>query len=67
MSANNQLVVLKNKKEKFEIHINWCVDNDFVPSKESLLNVEEKLESAIKFANKYCNENMIEYEVYVSI
>ena len=67
MSSNNQLIILKNKKKQFEIHHNLCVDNDFMPSKESLLKIKDKLEDAIKFTNKYCRENIVEYGVYVSI
>ena len=67
MSSNNQLIILKNKKKQFEIHHNLCVDNKFAASKESLLKTEKKLENAIKFANKYCRENIVEYGVYVSL
>ncbi len=67
MSANNQLIILKDKKKEFEVHHNLCVDNDFIPTKETLLKTERVLEKAIKFANQYCRENIVEYEVYVKI
>lgn len=60
MSTNNQLIIIK-VNGKFEIHENICVDNEFERSKESLLAVKKKLFDAIKFANKYCDENMVEY------
>ena len=55
MSSNNQIVIIE-KKRKFEIHENSCVDNPFKPDKESLLKIEDDLEKAIKYADKYCNE-----------
>jgi len=60
MSTNNQLVVLK-EKDKFELHENFCVDNDFEPSKETLLKSFDVLETAIKYANEYCQEEIVEY------
>ncbi len=64
MSANNQLIIIK-KKEEFEIHENCCVDNDFESNNETLLTKESCLEDAIKFANEYCNEEIVEYGTYV--
>lgn len=55
MSANNQVVIVE-KKGKFYIYENWCVDNEFKPSKNNLLKIENDLRKAIKFAEKYCNE-----------
>ena len=60
MSANNQLVILK-KNKKYEIHMDFCVDNEFEPTKSSLLKREKDLVSAIKFAKQYCAEEMVEY------
>ena len=48
MSANNRLVILKNKKGEFEIHIDSCVDNEFFPNHNSLLTKESCLIDAIK-------------------
>ena len=42
MSANNQLVILKGK-EFFEVHQNYCVDNDFEPSEEQIMKLTSKL------------------------
>jgi len=59
MSSNNQLIILKNKKVKrfpFEVHHNLCVDNDFEPSKDTILKKFKTLVGAIKYANEYCNE-----------
>jgi len=65
MSANNQIIILK-KKDKFEVHENLCVDNDFESSKESLLKEFNSILEAIKFANEYCNEYpFVEYGTYV--
>lgn len=65
MSANNQLIITR-KKDKFQIHENFCMDNDFEPDKASLLKTEKTLEEAIKFANKYCQENIVEYGYHIS-
>jgi len=65
MSSNNQLIVTK-KKEKFEVHLNSCVGNDFTPDKESLLKTFNSILHAIRFANNYCNEYpYVEYGTYV--
>ena len=66
MSANNQLIIIKNKNKEFEIHENCCVDNDFSSSKNSLLTKEACLEDAIRFANDYCSKEIVEYGTYVS-
>jgi len=56
MSSNNQLIILKNSKGKFEVHHNLCIDNPFIPDKHSLLKTELNLVDAIKFSKDYCNE-----------
>jgi len=61
MSTNNELIILKNKEGEFEIHENLCVDNDFEPDNDSLLTKETCLEDAIRFSNKYCQEEIVEY------
>ena len=63
MSANNQLIIIK-KKNKFEVHLNSCVDNDFESSKETLLKTFNSILHALRFANEYCEEEMIEYGTY---
>jgi len=64
MSANNQIVILK-KDEKFEVHINSCVDNDFKSSKKTFLKRFNSVLHALRFANEYCNEYpYVEYGVY---
>lgn len=65
MSSNNSLVILRNKGE-FEIHENFCVDNPFKPTKENLVGKEETLIKAIKFAQSYCRENLVEYGYIIS-
>ena len=60
MSTNNQLHIIKEGK-KYNIYENHCVDNDFIPSKEDLLETKTSLKKAIKFANQYCSENIVEY------
>lgn len=60
MSTNNQLIILK-EGNYFCIHENPCMDNEFEQNEESLIKTEKTLEEAIKFANKYCKEEMIEY------
>ena len=66
MSTNNQLIILKNKKGQIEIHENMCVDNDFKPTKETLLKTKDKLNSAIRFANKYMQKEDVEYGYYIT-
>ena len=63
MSANNQLIILNNNG--IEVHINYCVDNKFKPSNETLLKKFDSLKQAIKYANKYCYDEMIEYSYYI--
>lgn len=58
MSSNNMLIIIE---KKFEVHINDCVDNNFKSSKNTLLKKCKSLSEAIKFANDYCNEEMVEY------
>lgn len=65
MSTNNQLIILK-KGEYFEVHENLCVDNDFIPSKETLLKRLKTLVIAIRFANMYCKIYPgVEYGYYI--
>lgn len=64
MSANNQLIILK-KEEMFEIHMNYCVDNDFNSSKNTYLNKRKTLKEAYKFAQKYQREEIVEYGIYI--
>lgn len=65
MSINNQLVITK-KNKKFEVHENFCVDNDFEPDKDSFLKSFSTLEEAIKYANEYCNEwPYVEYGYHI--
>ena len=59
MSTNNELIILKNDKHKrkpFEVHENFCVDNEFEASGSTILERFETLIDAISFANDYCNE-----------
>ena len=56
MSSNDIVHILKNKKGKFEIHHQLCVDNNFKPNKESFLAKRKTLKTAIKYAHKFCNE-----------
>ncbi len=65
LSANNQVIISKNKKGEFEIHENFCVDDDFEPDKKSLLKKKDTLIKAIKYANKFCAEEYVEYGYYI--
>jgi hypothetical protein len=60
MSTNNQLHIIK-KGKKFQVHENFCVDNEFKPSKRSYIGEGKTLEEAIKIANDYMMENIVEY------
>jgi len=68
MSTNNQLIITKSKRHKnslFQVHENLCVDNEFKPNQSNLLKKFKTLLEAIKFSNKYCRENMVEYNTYI--
>jgi len=68
MSSNNQLVIIRSKKWKnnqFEVHHDFCVDNEFKPDKESLLKRFRKLQEAIIFAKQYCREEIVEYGIHI--
>jgi len=60
MSANNQIEIIE-EEGKFFIHENFCVDNQFFPDKETLLETKDDLRDAIKWAENYCIENVVEY------
>jgi len=64
MSSNNQVLIIE-KKDKFNIHENMCVDNDFKPNKNNLINSFDDLREAVNWANNYCMENMVEYGTYI--
>lgn len=64
MSSNNQLIVRKNKGY-YEVHYDGCVDNDFESSEETLLKKFKDFKVAIKYANRYWQEEGIEYGVYI--
>ena len=65
MSSNNQIIILK-ENGKFQVHENHCVDNEFKPSKDTLLKELKTLEWAVKFAQEYQKENLVEYGIYIS-
>lgn len=65
MSANNELIIIKNTKGKFEIHENICIDNDFISTKNNLLEVCNTLQEAIKFCNQYMREEVVEYGYHI--
>ena len=64
MSSNNQLIILK-KKQKFEVHHHFCVDNNFKTSKGTLLKKFKTLDEAIRYANAYCREEIVEYGYHI--
>lgn len=66
MSANNQLVIIKGYG-RFEVHENPCVDNQFVPNKETLLFTVDTLEEAVRKAKEYIQENIVEYGLDVML
>ena len=66
MSLNNQLIIRQNSNGRFEVHENSCVDNDFKPSKHTIIKYEDTLEKAVIFAQKYSNEELVEYGIWIS-
>ena len=64
MSSNNKIIILK-KKGVFEIHMQSNVENDFKPTKNSLLKKHSILEWACKFAQDYQKENTVEYGIFI--
>ena len=69
MSANNQIIIIKNNKTKrkqFEVHENLCVDNNFQSSKKTLLKKFKELKEAMEYAQEYCNEYpYVEYGIHM--
>ncbi len=66
MSANNQLMILK-QKNKYEIWEDHCVDNEFNTETATRLSFQTTLKKAIIFANKYCSENIVEYGYHIDV
>ena len=64
MSSNNQLIIIK-EKGKFEVHLDPCVDNHWWSSEETFLKRFNSILHAIRFANEYSQEEMIEYYPFV--
>ena len=62
MSANNQIIIYK-KKDKFVIG-HWDMDCGW---HDKEMAVKDTLEKAIKFANKYLEENLVEYGLSIKI
>lgn len=65
MSSNNQIIIMKVKRKGYEVHENCCVDNDFEPNEETLIGKAKTLEKAVKIANKYMEDNLVEYGIAV--
>jgi len=66
MSANNQLIIKRRKNSaKWDIYMNYCVDNDYICSKEDKLKTETSLIKAINWCNQYMTEKYVEYGYYV--
>ena len=67
MSSNNQLIIRKRNKytNKWDIYMNYCVDNEFEYNKEDIIKTTTSLIQAIKWCNKYMKENLVEYGYYV--
>ena len=61
MSANNQIVIRK-EKGKYIIYINLCVDNEFDFNERSIIGESTSLKGAIKIANNYIKENLVEFD-----
>ena len=56
MSSNDELIILE-KKKKFYIYHNLCVDNDWeFDKREKPLAIKDNLREAIIFAKDFCNE-----------
>jgi len=62
MSSNNQLLICKIKDE-WCVFENRCVDNKFRKPKSSknAYYTTKQLLRAIRWVNKYCRENLVEY------
>jgi len=62
MSANNQLIVRK-EKEIFVLYHNMCVDNDFKFEKRCIIAKSDRIEEILKIAQKFMKENIVEYGI----
>ena len=64
MSSNDEIVIIE-KRGRWEIHHNLCVDNMFVPSKNTMIidGKRKDLKRAIERANEYnmCDGYPTEY------
>lgn len=68
MSSNNQLIIIKPKRHEnslFQIHENHCVDNEFKPTKKTLLKKVKTLEKASEFCYEYMQNHLVEYGVFI--
>jgi len=63
MSSNNQLIIIKTGSGKFEVYINPCVDNTPEFTTDNLIIKAKTLEKAMEEAQKYQQENLIEYGI----
>jgi len=67
MSSNNQLIIKKRNKHKYDIYMDFCVDNKFKYLKENKLETETSLSKAIKWCHKYMAENLVEYGYFIDL
>ena len=61
MSANNALFI---NKKNFKVYEHGCVDNPFETKNASLIGKGRNLNEAIKIAEDFENENIVEYGMH---
>lgn len=62
MSSNNRIIISK-EKGKFIVYHDLCVDNEFVPEENDKIGEAKTMEKAVKIANKFMAENIVEYGI----
>ena len=60
MSANNQIII---NQRNYKVYENGCVDNLFVVREARLIGKGKSIKGAIKIAQKYMTENIVEYGI----
>ena len=60
MSANNQIVI---DVKTFKVYEDICVDNLFRREDAPIIGIGEDLVEAIKIAQKFIKENIVEYGI----
>lgn len=56
MSANNEIIIVRTRKRRYEIYLNSCVDNEFDYRKNNPISIENSKKKAFSKANDFDTE-----------